>query len=47
MQGGRIVEQGARDDIFDRPQHEYTKALRAAAPVLDFGAPKGHRATAP
>jgi peptide/nickel transport system ATP-binding protein len=47
MQGGRIVEQGARDDIFDRPQHEYTKALLAAAPVLDFGAPKGHRATAP
>lgn len=36
MQGGRIVEQGARDDIFDRPQHDYTKALLAAAPVLDF-----------
>ena len=40
MQGGQIVEQGSRDDIFDRPQHEYTKALLAAAPVLDFaGAP--------
>ena len=36
MQGGRIVEQGSRDDIFDRPQHGYTKALLAAAPVLDF-----------
>ncbi|KJC48459.1 peptide ABC transporter ATP-binding protein [Bradyrhizobium sp. LTSP849] len=36
MQGGRIVEQGSRDDIFDRPQHDYTKALLAAAPVLDF-----------
>jgi peptide/nickel transport system ATP-binding protein len=39
MQGGRIVEQGVRDDIFDRPQHAYTKALLAAAPVLDFSAP--------
>jgi peptide/nickel transport system ATP-binding protein len=36
MQGGRIVEQGSRDDIFDRPQHDYTKALLAAAPVTDF-----------
>jgi peptide/nickel transport system ATP-binding protein len=36
MQGGRIVEQGSRDEIFDRPQHDYTKALLAAAPVLDF-----------
>jgi peptide/nickel transport system ATP-binding protein len=40
MQGGRIVEQGSRDDIFDRPQHEYTKALLAAAPVLDFAGPQ-------
>jgi peptide/nickel transport system ATP-binding protein len=37
MQHGRIVEQGTRDEIFDRPQHDYTKALLAAAPVLDFG----------
>lgn len=36
MQGGRIVEQGSRDDIFDRPQHDYTKALLAAAPVVEF-----------
>jgi peptide/nickel transport system ATP-binding protein len=36
MQGGCIVEQGSRDEIFDRPQHGYTKALLAAAPVLDF-----------
>jgi peptide/nickel transport system ATP-binding protein len=39
MQAGRIVEQGSRDDIFDRPQHDYTKALLAAAPVLDFSGP--------
>ncbi len=35
MQGGKIVEQGARDDIFDRPQHPYTKALLEASPALD------------
>ena len=43
MQGGRIVEQGSRDDIFDRPQHDYTKALLAAAPVLDFAGPAAER----
>jgi peptide/nickel transport system ATP-binding protein len=36
MQGGRIVEKGSRDDIIDRPQHDYTKALLATAPILDF-----------
>jgi peptide/nickel transport system ATP-binding protein len=35
MQGGKIVEQGVRDDIFDRPQHPYTKALLEASPALD------------
>jgi len=38
MQGGKIVEQGSRDDIFDRPQHPYTKALLAASPALDVPA---------
>jgi peptide/nickel transport system ATP-binding protein len=46
MQGGRIVEQGSRDDIFDRPQHDYTKALLAAAPVLDFTKPEEQRVRA-
>jgi peptide/nickel transport system ATP-binding protein len=41
MQGGRIVEQGSRDDVFDHPQHDYTKALLAATPVLDFAGPTG------
>jgi peptide/nickel transport system ATP-binding protein len=34
MEAGRIVEQGTRDAVFDRPQHPYTRALLAAAPVL-------------
>ena len=45
MQSGRIVEQGTRNDIFDRPQHDYTKALLAAAPVLDFSGPENLRAS--
>ncbi|MEH2489170.1 ATP-binding cassette domain-containing protein [Bradyrhizobium sp. AZCC 2230] len=40
MQAGRIVEQGSRDDIFDRPQHDYTKALLAATPMVDFANPR-------
>lgn len=32
MQQGRFVEQGSRDDIFNRPQHEYTQKLLAAVP---------------
>jgi len=34
MQAGRVVEAGSRDAIFDAPQHDYTKALLAAAPRL-------------
>ena len=30
MKGGRIVESGTVDDIFDRPQEDYTKKLLAA-----------------
>ena len=30
MKDGRIVESGSRDDIFERPQQPYTKALLAA-----------------
>jgi len=35
MEDGRIVEIGSRDDVFDRPQHEYTKKLLDAAMLLD------------
>ncbi|MFN3866508.1 MAG: ATP-binding cassette domain-containing protein, partial [Demequina sp.] len=30
---GELVEQGPVDDIFDAPQHEYTKTLLAASPA--------------
>jgi len=34
MQAGKIVEIGATEDIFQRPQHPYTQTLLAAAPLL-------------
>ncbi|MBV9552654.1 MAG: ATP-binding cassette domain-containing protein, partial [Alphaproteobacteria bacterium] len=32
---GRVVELGPVDDIFDRPQHPYTKALLASRPSMN------------
>ncbi len=40
MHNGRIVETGAAEQVYERPQAEYTKALLAAVPVPD---PKGMR----
>jgi microcin C transport system ATP-binding protein len=31
MRGGKVIEQGPADGIFDAPQHEYTRALIKAA----------------
>ena len=35
MQSGRIVEEGSRNDVFDRSAHAYTRALLAAVPRLE------------
>jgi peptide/nickel transport system ATP-binding protein len=35
MLGGKIVEQGATEEIFTAPQHPYTRALVAAVPPDD------------
>ena len=32
---GRIVETGTRQQVFENPQHNYTKALMSAVPVAD------------
>lgn len=37
MQRGRVVEQGARDDIFYAPKSDYTKELIAAVPRIGGG----------
>lgn len=49
MQAGRIVEQGSRDAVFDRPQHDYTRALLAATPAFaaSAAAAPGTSAAAP
>ncbi|MFH8786140.1 dipeptide ABC transporter ATP-binding protein [Streptomyces roseoverticillatus] len=35
MRGGRIVEEGPADTVYERPAHAYTKGLLAAVPRLE------------
>ena len=42
MYGGHIVEEGARDEVFDRPRHPYTLGLLEAIPPLDEELPGRH-----
>jgi peptide/nickel transport system ATP-binding protein len=35
MYAGRLVEEGSRDDLFDRPLHPYTSGLLASVPQPD------------
>mgnify|MGYP006271155569 CR=1 FL=1 len=37
---GRVVEQGARDRLFERPEHPYTLALMSAVPLPDPDRPR-------
>jgi peptide/nickel transport system ATP-binding protein len=43
MQDGRILEQGDRDTIFDRPQQPYTRRLLSSIPALEMTAGGGVR----
>jgi oligopeptide/dipeptide ABC transporter ATP-binding protein len=42
--GGRIVEQGAPDEVFTYPAHPYTRLLRDAVPIPDPARARANRA---
>jgi peptide/nickel transport system ATP-binding protein len=39
MREGRVIEEGTRDDIFDRPREDYTRALLEASPRVTWTEP--------
>jgi ABC-type dipeptide/oligopeptide/nickel transport system ATPase component len=43
MYQGRVLEQGAPDEVFAAPEHPYTRALLAAVPRLDAPEPEEER----
>ncbi len=40
MRHGEVVEQGALDEVFTRPRHEYTRMLLESAPQRDLAPPR-------
>lgn len=45
MYKGDFVEFGDTDDVFDNPQHPYTKALLSAIPIPDPDAERARERT--
>ncbi|WP_446289370.1 ABC transporter ATP-binding protein, partial [Staphylococcus aureus] len=43
MNKGRFVEIGTRDDIYNNPQHIYTKRLLSAIPKIDVDNREAHK----
>lgn len=46
MHDGRVVEQGSREDVYQRPAEEYTRALLRAVPIPDPGAERARQEAA-
>jgi ABC-type glutathione transport system ATPase component len=44
MRAGQIVELGTADEVFERPQHDYTRALIASVPSALWRRPSGNGA---
>ncbi|OFJ50831.1 dipeptide ABC transporter ATP-binding protein [Mycolicibacterium grossiae] len=47
LREGEAIEQATIGDVFDRPQHDYTRELLAARPVLGVSSPEAPPADAP